>query len=84
MDIKFSTLFFPWNANTVFAASVLGVSAGAFIPYLVLLYITPIIILGFAITNFKMLKIYPDEKYVDVSERLKNDPDIKIEDVASL
>lgn len=80
----YGALFFPWNANTVFAASVLGVSAGAFIPYLVLLYITPIIILGFAITNFKMLKIYPDEKYVDVSERLKNDPDIKIEDVASL
>ncbi|ADK17059.1 MULTISPECIES: Na+/H+ antiporter NhaC family protein [Clostridium] len=71
----YGALFFPWNSNTVFAASVLGVSAGAFIPYLILLYITPIIIIGYAITNFKMLKIYSDEKYVDVSERLKSDPD---------
>ncbi|MEK5298438.1 Na+/H+ antiporter NhaC family protein [Bacillus sp. FSL R5-0659] len=79
----YGALFFPWNVNTVFAASVLGVSAGEFIPYLVIVYITPIIIMIFAITKFKMLKIYPDEKYVDVSERLKNDPNVILKDVAN-
>lgn len=71
----YGALFFPWNTNTIFAAGTLGVSALDFIPYLTLLYVTPIILMIFAFTKFRMIKIYDDEDYVDVTERLNKDPE---------
>lgn len=75
----YGALFIPWNANTVFAVATLGVSAQAFLPYIPLLYLTPIIVILFSIIKYRVDKIYKDEGYVDVSERLANDPEMQKE-----
>lgn len=71
----YGALFFPWNSNTLFAVATLGVPALEFIPYLTLLYITPVILMIFAFTKFRMIRIYDDVGYIDVSERLEKDPE---------
>ena len=63
----------PWNNNALFCAGALGVSATSFIPYIPLLYITPVIVIIYAAVKFKIEKIYDDEGYIDVTERLEQD-----------
>ena len=75
----YGALFIPWNVNTIFMAGVLGVGVTAFIPYIPLLYLTPIIVIVFALFKFRLTKIYDDVGYVDVSERLENDPEKQAE-----
>lgn len=75
----YGCMFIPWNANTVFTCGVLGVSATSFIPYIPLLYLTPITVLVFSLLRFKTEKIYEDEDYVDVSQRLAADPAKQLE-----
>lgn len=69
----YGALLIPWNINTVFVAATLGVSATAFVPYIPLIYLTPIVVLVYVAIKFKLTKIYDDEGYVDVSERLSQD-----------
>lgn len=47
----------------------------SFIPYIPLLYITPVVVIIYSITKFHIDKIYEDEDFVDVSERLEKDHD---------
>ena len=75
----YGALFIPWNVNTIFMAGVLGVGVTEFIPYIPLLYLTPIIVIVFALFKFRLTKIYDDVGYVDVSERLENDPEKQAE-----
>jgi len=70
----YGCMFIPWNANTVFTCGVLGVSVTGFIPYIPLLYLTPITVLIFTLIKYKTDKIYDDVGYVDVTERLAADP----------
>lgn len=69
----YGALLIPWNNNALFCAGALGVSATSFIPYIPLLYITPVIVIIYAAVKFKIEKIYDDEGYVDVTERLEQD-----------
>lgn len=70
----YGCMFIPWNANTVFTCGVLGVSAASFIPYIPLLYLTPVTVLIYTLIKFKTTKIYEDEGYTDVTDRLAADP----------
>ena len=45
----------------------------SYIPYIPLLYLTPVIVVIFSIVKFKMEKIYDDCGYVDVTQRLEDD-----------
>lgn len=67
------TLLVPWNVNIVFMAAALGVSSVSFIPYIPLIYLTPIVVIIYAAVKFRLDKIY-DEGYVDVTTRLEADP----------
>lgn len=71
----YGALLIPWNVNSVFVAATLGVSTTAFIPYIPLLYLTPVVVIIYAAVKFKLEKIYDDEGYVDVTERLAKDPE---------
>lgn len=71
----YGALFIPWNTNALFCAGALGVSVLSFIPYIPLLYITPVVVIIYSITKFHIDKIYEDEDFVDVSERLEKDHD---------
>ena len=71
----YGAMFIPWNANAVFAVATLGVSVSAYTPFVPLLYLTPIVVMIFSFTKYKMDKIYDDAGYEDVSERLANDPE---------
>ncbi len=71
----YGALFIPWNANTVFAVATLGVSAGDFLPYIPLIYLTPILVIVYAAVKFKLAKIYDELGYVDVTDRLARDPE---------
>lgn len=71
----YGCMFIPWNANTVFASATLGVSAFEFMPFIPLLYLSPIIVIIFAALRFHLDKIYDDVGYVDVTERLSKDPE---------
>ena len=73
--IGYGALFIPWNANTVFAVATLGVSAGDFLPYIPLIYLTPILVIVYAAVKFKLAKIYDELGYVDVTDRLARDPE---------
>lgn len=68
-------MFIPWNANAVFAVATLGVGVTEYLPYIPLLYLTPIIVILYTIFRFKLDKIYDDAGYVDVSDRLAADPE---------
>lgn len=69
----YGAMFIPWNTNAAFAAEVLGVSVVSYIPYVPLLYLTPILVILYAAFKIKLVKIYEDEGYVDVSARLEQD-----------
>ena len=71
----YGAMFIPWNANAVFAVATLGVSVTEYLPYIPLLYLTPIIVILYTIFRFKLDKIYDDAGYVDVSDRLAADPE---------
>lgn len=71
----YGALFIPWNVNTLFCAGTLGVSTVSFVPYIPLLYLTPVFVILYAAVRFHLDKIYPDEGYVDVTARLENDPE---------
>ena len=75
----YGALLIPWNVNTVFMAAALGVSSTAFIPYIPLIYLTPIVVIIYAAFKYRLDKIYDDEGYVDVTERLANDPEKQAE-----
>jgi NhaC family Na+:H+ antiporter len=79
----YGALLIPWNVNTVFMAAALGVSSVEFIPYIPLIYLTPIVVIIYAAFKFRLDKIYDDEGYVDVTERLANDPE-KLKEVSGL
>ena len=71
----YGAMFIPWNANAVFAVATLGVSVTEYLPYIPLLYLTPIIVILYTVFRFKLDKIYDDAGYVDVSDRLAADPE---------
>lgn len=58
-----SAPLFPWSINSIFAATTLGVSAAAFIPFCFLAFLTPIFTLIYGFTGFTMTKL--DEKDLD-------------------
>ena len=70
----YGAMFIPWNSNTIFVCGALGVTATSFIPYIPLLYLTPVIVLIFTAVRYKVDRIYDDVGFVDVSARLENDP----------
>jgi len=71
----YGAMFIPWNNNAIFCAGALGVGVTSYIPYIPLLYLTPVIVVIFSIVKFKMEKIYDDCGYVDVTQRLADDPE---------
>jgi len=52
-----SAPLFPWSINSIFAAATLGVSAGAFIPFCFLAFLTPIFTIIYGFTGFTMTKV---------------------------
>lgn len=66
-------MFIPWNNNTIFVCGALGVTATSFIPYIPLLYLTPVIVLIYTVIRFKVDRIYDDVGFVDVTARLEGD-----------
>ncbi|WP_432405552.1 Na+/H+ antiporter NhaC [Wukongibacter sp. M2B1] len=79
----YGAMFVPWNSNTVFAVGIFGVPAVSFMPYIPLLYLTPIVVIIYSFIGYKMDRIYEDEGYVDVTERLANDPE-KLSEISGL
>ncbi|PNV61630.1 sodium:proton antiporter [Clostridium sp. chh4-2] len=73
----YGAMFIPWNNNTIFVCGALGVTATSFIPYIPLLYLTPVIVLIYTVIRYKVDRIYDDVGFVDVSARLENDPDMQ-------
>lgn len=55
-------------------AAALGVSSVSFIPYIPLIYLTPIVVIIYAAVKFRLDKIYDNEGYVNVTTRLEADP----------
>jgi Na+:H+ antiporter, NhaC family len=51
----------PWNSSAVFVASALGISAGAYAPYALFCWLTPIVVALFAYMNFSMDRVEPNE-----------------------
>ena len=52
----YGALFIPWNTNALFCAGALGVSVLSFIPYIPLLYITPVVVIIYSITKLDVYK----------------------------
>lgn len=46
----------PWNTAAIFAVGVLGVSVGAYAPYAIFSYLTPVISAFYAITGFTIVR----------------------------
>lgn len=70
----YGAMFIPWNSNTVFVCGALGVTVTEYLPYIPLLYLTPLVILVYTVIRFKVERIYPDVGYVDITGRLAKDP----------
>ena len=51
----------PWNSSAVFVSSAMGISAGAYAPYAVFCWLTPIVVALFAYLNFSMDRVEPNE-----------------------
>nr|WP_321262422.1 Na+/H+ antiporter NhaC [uncultured Sphaerochaeta sp.] len=51
----------PWNSSAVFVYSALGVSAGAYAPYAVFCWLSPLVAVLFAYTNLFMERVAPRE-----------------------
>lgn len=51
----------PWNSSAVFVYSALGVSAGAYAPYAVFCWLTPLVAVVFAYANLSMEHVAPRE-----------------------
>jgi len=51
----------PWNSSAVFVYSALGVSAGAYAPYAIFCWLTPIVVAIFAYANLSMERVAPRE-----------------------
>ena len=51
----------PWNSSAVFVYSALGVSAGAYAPYAVFCWLTPLVAVVFAYANLSMERVAPRE-----------------------
>ena len=58
----------PWNTAAVYTAGVLGISAGAFIPYIFLAFITLVFTLIYAFTGFTIAKLDEGEEYGETEE----------------
>ena len=71
----YGAMFIPWNNNAVFCAGALGVGVTSYLPYIPLLYLTPVIVIFFSVIRFHMEKIYDDCGYIDVTQRLAEDPE---------